>query len=127
LSRGLGSLVRRILDRTKKPRYGFDFESFTTAKLKRYIEVKTFSGSRFFLSANELRLAQDDEIGPNYYFYLVTYDKKGEPESCHSLRAADVLERCQLKPQNFMVVAPRGFERHDSHEAEAGRSRKAKR
>ena len=127
VSRGLESLASRILDRTKKPRYGFDFESFTTAKVKRYIEVKTFSGSRFFLSANELRLAQDDEIGPNYYFYLVTYDKKDEPEGCHSFRAADVLEWCQLKPQNFMVVAPKGFEKHDSREAEDGKSRKAKR
>lgn len=125
-SRGLEYLANRILDRTKKPRYGFDFESFTTAKVKRYIEVKTFSGSRFFLSANELRLAQDDEIGPHYYFYLVTYDKNGEPDACHSFRAADVLEWCLLKPQTFMVVAPKGFERHDSREAEAGKSRKTK-
>lgn len=127
VSRGLEFLVSRILDRTKTPRYGFDFESFTTAKVKRYIEVKTFSGSRFFLSANELRMAQDDEIGPNYYFYLVTYDKKGEPEGCHSFRAADVLERCHLKPQNFMVVAPKGFEKYDSRDAEAGKPRRAKR
>lgn len=127
VSRGLEFLVSRILDRTKTPRYGFDFESFTTAKVKRYIEVKTFSGSRFFLSANELRMAQDDEIGPNYYFYLVTYDKKGEPEGCHSFRATDVLERCHLKPQNFMVVAPKGFETYDSRDAEAGKPRRAKR
>lgn len=127
VSRGLEFLVSRILDRTKTPRYGFDFESFTTAKVKRYIEVKTFSGSRFFLSANELRLAQDDEIGPNYYFYLVTYDKNGEPEGCHSFRAADVLERCHLKPHNFMVVAPKGFEKYDSRDSEAGKPRRAKR
>lgn len=127
VSRGLGALVSRIQDRTKQPRHGFDFQSFTTAKVKRYIEVKTFSGSRFFLSANELRRAQEDEIGPNYYFYLVTYDKKGEPESCHSFRAADVLERCQLKPQNFIVVAPKGFEKHDSREVEAGKSKKTRR
>ena len=123
VSRGLESLVSKILDRTRKPRYGFDFESFTSAKVKRYIEVKTFSSSRFFLSANELRLAQDDEIGPNYFFYLVTYDKNGEPEGCRSFRAADVLEQCQLKPQNFMVVAPKGFEKHDSREAEDGKLR----
>jgi hypothetical protein len=127
VSRGLEFLVSRILDRTKTPRYGFDFESFTTAKVKRYIEVKTFSSSRFFLSANELRLAQDDEIGPNYYFYLVTYDKNGEPEGCHSFRAADVLERCHLKPHNFMVVAPKGFEKYDSRDSEAGKPRRAKR
>lgn len=127
VSRGLEFLVSRILDRTKTPRYGFDFESFTTAKVKRYIEVKTFSGSRFFLSANELRLAQDNEIGPNYYFYLVTYDKNGEPEGCHSFRAADVLERCHLKPHNFMVVAPKGFEKYDSRDSEAGKPRRAKR
>ncbi|RYE43572.1 MAG: DUF3883 domain-containing protein [Hyphomicrobiales bacterium] len=119
VSKGLGALASKILDRTKKPRYGFDFESFTTAKVKRYIEVKTFSGSRFFLSSNELRLAQDDEVGPNYYFYLVTYDSDGEPQGCSSFRAADVLDLCELKPQNFMVVAPKGFEKHDSREAVA--------
>ncbi|MCM2621505.1 DUF3883 domain-containing protein [Alcaligenes faecalis] len=127
VSRGLGALANKILDRTKKPRYGFDFESFTTIKVKRYIEVKTFSSSKFFLSANELRLAQDDEIGPNYYFYLITYGNKGEPESCHSFRAADVLEWCQLKPQNFMVIAPKGFEKHDGREAATVKSRKIRR
>lgn len=127
VSRGLGALVEQILDRTKRPRYGFDFESFTSAEVKRYIEVKTFSNSRFFLSSNELRVAQDDKTGPNYYFYLVTYDKNGEPEDCHSFRAADVLEQSQLKSHNFMVVTPKGFEKHDNREAETRKSKKAKR
>lgn len=124
IGRGLDALVSKIQDRTKKPRYGYDFESHSSERLKRFIEVKTFTGSRFFLSANEL-LRADEE--PNYYFYLVTYGKDGEPEECHSFRAADVLDSCKLKPQNFMVVMPKGFETHESREAEVGTTKKRKR
>ncbi|HEX7388130.1 MAG TPA: DUF3883 domain-containing protein [Castellaniella sp.] len=115
-SRGLEALIPRIQDRTKKPKYGYDFESFSSPEQPRYIEVKTFTGSRFFLSANELRKAQDDENGKHYFFYLVTYDKAGEPEDCLIYRAEEVLDWCDLKPQNFMVVAPTGFAKHLNRE-----------
>jgi len=126
-SRGMSALVHRIQDRTKKPRYGYDFESFTSPTEPRYIEVKTFTGSRFFISANELRLAQDDVVCQSYYFYLVTYNKSGEPEDCLIYRADEVLDLCVLKPQNFLVDVPPGFERHETRETDAGKRRKAKR
>lgn len=80
-------LGNKILDRTKQPRYGYDFESFTLPNQRRYIEVKTFTPvndevSRFFLSANELATASDPIIRDNYYFYLVIYGSKGEPIDC---------------------------------------------
>jgi hypothetical protein len=111
-SRGQKALIPKIQDRTKKPRYGYDFESFSDGGEPRYIEVKTFTGSRFFLSANELRMAQDEELGSRYFFYLVTYDKHGEPEQCLIYRASDVLGWCDLLPQTFMVKAPNGFHKH---------------
>ena len=40
---------------------------------------------------------------------------------------ADDLELCHLKPQSFMAVAPKGFEKYDSRDAEAGKPRRAKR
>lgn len=126
VSKDLGFLVSRIQDYTKKPRHGFDFESFTTAKIKRYIEVKTFTNSRFFLSTNELQKALSNEKGPNYYFYLVAYGGNGEPKECRIVRAADVFEQCQLVPQSFMVVMPKESEKDDRHKAETGKSRKAK-
>lgn len=121
-SRGLTALIPKIQDRTKKPRYGYDFESFSSLKQPRYIEVKTFTASRFFVSANELRIAQDEEKGKRYFFYLVTYDRAGEPDNCLIYRADEVLGWCDLKPQNFMVVAPKGFEKHMNREAPRGMS-----
>ncbi|SEF26701.1 DUF3883 domain-containing protein [Variovorax sp. NFACC27] len=110
-SRGLGHLIPKILDRTKKPRYGYDFDSFSDADEPRHIEVKTFTRSSFFLSANELRIAQSEGQGKRYFFYLVTYDRDGEPTDCLVYRAVDVLGWCDLLPQNFMVKAPKGFEK----------------
>lgn len=110
-SRGLESLIPKIIDRTKKPRYGYDFDSFSDIGEPRHIEVKTFTGSSFFLSANELRTAQSGEHGLRYFFYLVTYGRDGEPDGCLVYRAADVLGWCALMPQNFMVKAPKGFEK----------------
>jgi len=111
-SRGLEALIPMIKDRTKQPRYGYDFESFSSRGQPRYIEVKTFTGSRFFLSANELRKAQDEKTGKNYFFYLVTYDKYEEPEDCLIYKAEEVLSWCDLKPQNFLALAPKGFDKH---------------
>lgn len=105
-SRGLSKLIPKIRDLTKKPRHGYDFHSFSDYNEPRYIEVKTFTGSRFYLSANELRVAQSEEHGPRYFFYLVTYGKDGEPEDCHVLRSADVLAWCGLTAQSFLVKAP---------------------
>lgn len=110
-SRGLQNLIPKILDRTKRPRYGYDFDSFSGIDDPRYIEVKTFTRSSFFLSANELRIAQSEEKGKCYFFYLVTYDGDGEPTDCLVYRAADVLSWCDITPQNFMVKAPKGFEK----------------
>ena len=126
-SRGLTALIPKIQDRTKKPRYGYDFESFSSPEQPRYIEVKTFTASRFFVSANELRIAQDEEKGKRYFFYLVTYDKAGEPDNCLIYRADEVLDWCDLRPQDFMVVAPKGFEKHVNREAPHGMSGKTNR
>lgn len=126
-SRGLTALIPKIHDRTKKPRYGYDFESFSSPGQPRYIEVKTFTASRFFVSANELRIAQDEEKGKCYFFYLVTYDEAGEPDNCLIYRADEVLDWCDLKPQNFMVVAPKGFEKHVNRVAPHGKSEKTER
>jgi hypothetical protein len=118
--RGMKALIPKMQDRTKTPRYGYDFESFSDGGEPRYIEVKTFTRSKFFLSAGELRIAQDDEKGRRYFFYLVTYDKDGEPDDCLIYRAADVLGWCELKPQNFVVELPRGFGKRTHPDPKAG-------
>jgi hypothetical protein len=72
-----------------------------------------------------LRIAQDEEKGKRYFFYLVTYDKAGEPDECLIYRADEVLGWCDLKPQNFVVVTPKGFEKHLNREAQRGISQES--
>lgn len=122
LSRGMKGLIKKIQDRTKKPRYGYDFQSFSDDGEARYIEVKTFTGGRFFLSANELRIAQDEKEGKRYFFYLVTYDRDGEPEDCLIYRAEDIQAWCDLLPQTFMVKAPRGLEKRMHKDGKPGKA-----
>lgn len=79
---GLDGLVERIEDRSDRPSYGYDFLSFSTPKRERHIEVKSIGKDqkekcyRLYLSAHEFEVSESDE---NYYFYLVLYDKDGEP------------------------------------------------
>lgn len=109
---GYPLLAKKILDRTKQPRYGYDFESFTSPSLRRFIEVKTFTPvnddvSRFFLSANELTTASKPSIRDNYYFYLVIYGPKGEPIDCQVRSARRVLENGEKVAQNYLIRLPR--------------------
>ena len=68
---GYPGLVARIKDVTDKPNYGYDFQSFSSLKVKRYIEVKTVSkhkgGHHFFLSENERAKSLSNELNNNYY------------------------------------------------------------
>lgn len=58
----------------KSDSYGYDIRSFEIDGRERYIEVKATTGkignANFFLSANELRVAEESE---NYFIYMV-YD-----------------------------------------------------
>lgn len=106
----LEHLIPLIVDRTKFPRYGYDFESFTANGLPRFIEVKTHSnGNYFFLSANEIKVAQSESKGPHYYFYLIDYGLDNQPASCTVVRARDMIERADFKPHVFLVDTTKVF------------------
>lgn len=107
-SMGYPELADRILDCTDRPRYGYDFQSFSKPGQPRYIEVKTFTltnnnQSRFFLSANERAKAEDPEMQDDYYFYLVCYGADGEPIDCQMRQARHVLRNAELVPQTYLV------------------------
>lgn len=109
-SLGLAAYVSKIKDVTKRPTHGYDFQSFSSADEPRYIEVKTFTSvghqqSRFFLTANELRVATDPKTSRHYFFYLVVH-QDGSPVDCIICRGEDLLAISQQTPQNFIIRSP---------------------
>lgn len=99
---GYPRLVDRVKDVTDKPNYGYDFQSFSSPKVKRYIEVKTVSnhkgGHHFFLSENERTKSLSNELSNNYYFYLVEYDSKNQPKEVHVKLAKEFYKISELLP-----------------------------
>lgn len=109
LSCKLNHLTNSIVDYTKKPRYGYDFRSFSSEKVYRCIEVKTLTNNRFYLSANELEISKKPENFEEYYFYLVTYEKK-LPIEVKVIKAASVYKSSKLVAQNYLIkVQPSQF------------------
>ncbi|MYB40216.1 DUF3883 domain-containing protein [Candidatus Saccharibacteria bacterium] len=87
---------------------GFDIMSFEfthSMDFDRFIEVKTFSGNTFYMSKNELRKAQ--ELGEQYYIYLVSYSECGEPnieEVKNPARQLKDINRWGIEPSSYAIV-----------------------
>ena len=109
LSCKLNHLTNSIVDYTKKPRYGYDFRSFSSEQVYRCIEVKTLTNNRFYLSANEFEKSKLSENFEEYYFYLVTYVKK-IPAEVKVIKASSVYNSSKLLAQNYLIkVQPSQF------------------
>jgi hypothetical protein len=105
---GMSKYGTRIADRTKQPGYGFDFESFSSPGVPRYIEVKTFTRikpdvARFFLSENELQTSLAQDKKGKYYFYLVIY-KNGKLEDIKVKTAEEVYLEAEKEPQCYAMM-----------------------
>jgi hypothetical protein len=80
IGEGFPILARKIKDRRDRPGYGYDYMSYDSPEVERYIEVKTAgkqSGGeyRFFLSENELATSIEKDNVDKYYFYIIIRDK----------------------------------------------------
>jgi hypothetical protein len=109
---GLTKLVGQIKDLTKKPGFGYDFKSFSSPGVPRYIEVKTLtdygsSGPRFFISSHEVATARLPKIEPYYYFYLVMYSG-AEPIGVEVWRGSDLYKVLTLEPQHYVARLSEG-------------------
>lgn len=104
LSEGLSEFVDRIKDRTKRPGYGYDFQSWSTTKVQRYVEVKTFTRGCFYLPVNEHRVSISADHTSEYYFYLVEYGSDGKPTSVLVRKAADLYKDAALNPYLYLVT-----------------------
>jgi len=108
---GLGyiDLASQIDDRRDIPSYGYDFLSYSTPDLERYIEVKSVGknrierGFRFYLSDNEHSVSISTEYGGKYYFYLVFYDNDGKPYDLLAKQARELYSSCDLNPCAYLV------------------------
>ncbi|MGV8057104.1 MAG: DUF3883 domain-containing protein [Smithellaceae bacterium] len=108
---GLGyeELVQEIKDMRDTPSYGYDFLSFSAPGQERYIEVKSVGFDkkekcfRFFLSENERAVSESNEHCPDYYFYLVRYDKDGKPQDLLARHVKDVYSNSDISPCAYIV------------------------
>lgn len=106
---GLESLVEKICDYRKKPSFGYDFLSFSTAKQERFIEVKSLGFDRkenchrFFLSENEQVVSKSENHLNHYYFYMVLYGKDGEPQDVIVKRAIELYSNSEVLPCAYKV------------------------
>lgn len=103
---GLDKLINKIKDRRDRPSYGYDFLSFSTPKRERHIEVKSVGKDpkekchRFYLSEHEFDISNSDE---NYYFYLVLYNREGEPYDVLARSAKDFYQNSDLIPCAYIA------------------------
>ena len=108
---GIGheSLIKRIKDRTDRPSYGYDFLSYSSPGVSRYIEVKSIGRDRgnncyrFYLSENEKIRSLSKELNSEYYFYLVFYNSDGEPCNVIVRSANQLYEIGDVIPCNYEV------------------------
>lgn len=106
---GLERLISKIEDRRDRPGYGYDFLSHTAPRQQRYIEVKSVGtlpkgeGYRFFLSDNEHTVSLSDEHGQAYFFYLVFFDKNGQPDNLKPISAGELYQRSEMLPASYVV------------------------
>jgi len=103
---GLADLVKKIDDRRDRPGYGYDFLSFTSRGVNRYIEVKTIAkvksgGHRCFVSETEHDVSKSPEHSKQYFFYLVSLGKDGKPASVTAVRADEQYKASELVPVTY--------------------------
>ncbi|MGA7779092.1 MAG: DUF3883 domain-containing protein [Paraburkholderia sp.] len=106
---GLVDVIDKIKDRREYPGDGYDFRSFSSRDISRFIEVKAVGKAgganayRFFLSANEhvVSLAAANE--PEYYFYLVFFNRQGQPYDLLPIKATVLYECAELTPAAYQV------------------------
>lgn len=105
----LSGKVAMIDDRRQKPSYGYDFESWSSLKARRFIEVKSVGKLRgencyrFFLSDNEHEVSQSATHRRNYFFYLVYFSGKGKPDRVEPWLASELYELAYLQPASFIA------------------------
>ncbi|AJY50062.1 DUF3883 domain-containing protein [Halomonas sp. KO116] len=108
---GLGytDLVNKIEDKRDIPSYGYDYLSYHSPGHKRYIEVKSVGRDRkedcyrFYLSENERTISITEKISDDYYFYLVFFDKNGEPFDVLAIRAKEFYLESETTPCAYIV------------------------
>lgn len=102
----LADLVKKIDDRRNRPGYGYDFLSFSSRGVNRYIEVKTVAkvrsgGHRCFVSETEHNVSKSSEHSTEYFFYLVSLGKDGKPSSVTAVRADKQYKASELVPVTY--------------------------
>ena len=101
-------LIDAIDDRRERPGYGYDFLSHTAARKPRFIEVKSISKQgnlhRFFLSENEYTVSRSPEHREAYYFYLVSFDGKGQPLELIPRAAVNLYRSADIAPASYTVL-----------------------
>ncbi|CAA7618205.1 DUF3883 domain-containing protein [Magnetospirillum sp. SS-4] len=104
--RGWPHLAKQIDDRRNRPGYGYDFLSFSSPDVPRFIEVKTVGkvrggGCRCFVSETEYNVSKSPGHATEYYFYLVSLGSNGKPASLKPVRAEDQYENSELLPVSY--------------------------
>jgi hypothetical protein len=107
---GHKSLIRLIEDRRDTPACGYDFLSHTEPGRERFIEVKSAgrnragAGYRFFLSETQHETSLTSDVQDHYYFYLVFYDKDGNPSDLRAWKAEELYAIGELGPNGYVVA-----------------------
>jgi hypothetical protein len=107
---GLAQLIQKIEDRRDRPRFGYDFLSYTAPRKQRYIEVKSVGklpngkgGHRFFLSSNEHTVSLSAEHYDAYFFYLVFFDRNGQPKELWPICADELYQKSEMSSASYVV------------------------
>jgi hypothetical protein len=104
---GLRDLIAKIDDLRSRPGCGYDFRSHDAEGQLRFIEVKSVAyldhGHRFFLSDNEHSVSTSGVHSAAYYFYLVFFDKTGEPNNLIPMLAHRLYQIAELAPAAYVV------------------------
>jgi hypothetical protein len=106
-----GTLIERIEDCRAKLGCGYDFLSFNSDREgdHRKIEVKAISALnkhgiyRFFISENELKVAESSDNKKKYYFYLVKFNEDGKPSHVYTKIGGDLLKTAARTPASYKV------------------------
>jgi Domain of unknown function (DUF3883) len=107
---GRKNLIKLIEDCRDTPACGYDFLSHTAPDQARFIEVKSAgrnragAGYRFFLSETQHEISLRAEVEDRYYFYLVFYDKEGNPSDLKAWKAAELYAISELGPNGYVVA-----------------------
>lgn len=106
---GLSDLISKIEDRRDRPGYGYDFLSHAARGQERFIEVKSVAklpnreGYRFYLSDNEHSVSLSAEHSELYFFYLVFFDKNGDPKELKPISASELYKQSEMTPASYVV------------------------